>query len=216
MSHNCFKELQRADKSIKLNKTNTIALSVNEGQLEILGEIEIAFELYGTTRNGSSTELVHIFYVATNIMYDCLLRLDFIETYNVVLDVVKRTVLIKLNNTVVSYKMIESSDDMLSSTVYVPTEVFINKRSQRVFVAILTMFKGYGGETHDSVAGDTSGMEGIFTPDSVVEDKRQMLGASVLSKVTDGHILVQMMNVTNDPIIIKEAIHVLVLLNGSV
>ena len=51
---------------------------------------------------------------------------------------------------------------------------------------------------------DTSGMAGIFTPDPAVEDKHQMLGASILSRVTDGHILVQTMNVTNDPIIIKE------------
>ena len=35
MSHNCFKELQRAHKSIKLNETNTVALPVNEGQFEI-------------------------------------------------------------------------------------------------------------------------------------------------------------------------------------
>ena len=54
------------------------------------------------------------------------------------------------------------------------------------------------------MADDTSSTEGIFTPDSAVEDKYQMLGASVLSKVTNGHIYVQMMNVTNDRIIIKE------------
>ena len=29
-SHKCFKELQQADKCLKLNKTNTVALSVNE------------------------------------------------------------------------------------------------------------------------------------------------------------------------------------------
>ena len=96
MSQNCFKELQRADKSIKLNKTNTVALSVNEGQLEIVGEIEMVFELYGTTRTGSSTELAHTFYVAKNIIYNYLLGLDIMQTYNVVLDVVKRTALIKL------------------------------------------------------------------------------------------------------------------------
>ena len=82
--------------------------------------------------------------------------------------------------------------------------MFIDKRSQRVFEAKLTMVEGNGGGTHDGVADDTSRMEGIFTPDSAVEDKHQMLGASVLSRVTDGHILVQMMNVTNDPNIIKE------------
>ena len=56
----------------------------------------------------------------------------------------------------------------------------------------------------DGVADDISGMEDIFTPDSAVEDKHQMLGASVLSRIIDGHILVQMLNVANDPIIIKE------------
>ena len=204
MSHKCFKELQQAEKCLKLNKTNTVALSVNEDKLEILGTIDITFELYGTTRIDSCTELAHTFYVAKNIMYDCLLGLDFMQTYNVVLDVVKKTALIKLNDKVMSHKMIELSDDMLTSSVFVPTDVFIDKRSQRVFVAKLTMVEGNGGETHDGVASDTSGMEGIFTPDSAVEDKHQMLGASVLSRVTDGHILVQMMNVTNDPIIIKE------------
>ena len=48
-------------------------------------------------------------------------------------------------------------------------------------------------------------MKDIFTPDSVVEDKYQMLSASVLSRVTDSHILVQMLNVTNDSIINKDS-----------
>ena len=71
-SHKCFKELQQADKCLKLNKTNTVALSVNEDKLEILGTIDITFKLYGTTRIDSCTELAHTFYVAKNIMYDCL------------------------------------------------------------------------------------------------------------------------------------------------
>ena len=68
MSHKCFKELQQADKCLKLNKTNTVALSVNEEKLEILGTIDITFEFYGTTRIDSGTELAHTFYVAKNIM----------------------------------------------------------------------------------------------------------------------------------------------------
>ena len=75
-------------------------------------------------------------------MCDCQLELDFMQTYNVVLDVVKRNAFIKLYDTIVSHKMIALSDDMLTSTVFVPTDVFIDKRSQRIFVAKLTMFEG--------------------------------------------------------------------------
>ena len=130
------------------------------------------------------------------------------QTYNVVLDVVKKTAVIKLNNKTMSHKKIELFDDMLTSSVFAPTDVFIDKRFQRVFVAKLTMVEGNRGETHHGVADDTCGMEVIFTPDSAVEDKHQMLGASIPSRVTDGRILVQMMNVTNDPIIIKEGTHI--------
>ena len=42
------------------------------------------------------------------------------QTYNVVLDVVKKTALIKLNDKVMSHKMIELSDDMLTSLVLYP------------------------------------------------------------------------------------------------
>ena len=84
------------------------------------------------------------------------------QTHNVVLDVVKKTALIKLNDKVMSHKMIELSDDMLTSSVFVLTDVFIDKRSQRVFVSKLTMVEGNGGETHDGVADETSGMEGIL------------------------------------------------------
>ena len=100
--------------------------------------------------------------------------------------------------------MIELPDYMLTSYVFVSTDMLIDKRSQRVFVAKLTMVEGNGGETQYGVADETRCMEGIFTPDSVVENKHQMLGASVLSRVTDGHILEQMMNISNNPVIIKE------------
>ena len=39
-------------------------------------------------------------------MFDCLLDLDFMQTYNAVLDVVKKTALIKLNDKIMSHKMI--------------------------------------------------------------------------------------------------------------
>ena len=68
------------------------------------------------------------------------------QTYNVVLDVVKKTALIKLNDKIMSHKMIELSDGMLTSSVFVPTNTFIDKRSQRVFVAKLTTVEGYGGK----------------------------------------------------------------------
>ena len=54
------------------------------------------------------------------------------------------------------------------------TDVLIEKRSQRVFAAKLTMFEGTGGEIYDAVMEDTSGMEGIFTSDSAAEDKHSV------------------------------------------
>ena len=125
ISHKCFKELKQADKSLKLNKTNTVALSVIEDKLEILRTINLTFELYGTTRIDSCTELALTFYVAKNIMYDCLLGLNFMQTYNVVLDVGKKTALIKLNGKIMSHKIIELFDDMLTSFVLVPTDVYM-------------------------------------------------------------------------------------------
>ena len=44
-------------------------------------------------------------------------------------------------------------------------------KGQRVFVVKLIIFEGNGSDSHDGMADDTRGMEGIFTPDSVVEDK---------------------------------------------
>ena len=42
---------------------------------------------------------------------------------------------------------------------FVPTDVLINKGSQRVFVTKLTMVEGNGGKTLDGVADDTRGNE---------------------------------------------------------
>ena len=52
------------------------------------------------------------------------------QTYNVIFDMVKRAAVIKLDDKVLFHKLIELFDDMHASSVFVLTDVFIDKRSK--------------------------------------------------------------------------------------
>ena len=199
VSDEFFKQLQQSDKSLILNKCDTVALSVTDDTLDILGKVDLKLQLYGLTRADAFVEYKQIFHVVRGIMYKCLLGLDFLQAYSALIDVDKHVISLKNADVVVTHKMHELPDHNSILNVYASADIVIDKRCQTVFAASLEQ---RGSSIIFENCGDndkTTTIAGIFTPSVLIVDMR-LVGASVVSCVSNGTVIVQLMNIANEPI----------------
>ena len=77
VSDEFFKQLQQSDKSLILNKCDTVAVLVIDDTLDILSKVDLELQLYGLMRADAFVEYKQTFHVVKGIMYKCLLGLYF-------------------------------------------------------------------------------------------------------------------------------------------
>ena len=201
VSDEFFKQLQQSDKSLILNKCDTVALSVTDDKLDILGKVELELQLYGLMRADAFVEYKQTFHVIKGIMYKCLLGLDFLQAYSAMIDVDEHFISLTNADVVVMHKMHELPDHNSIFNVYASTDIVIDKRCQTVFAASLEqrgsniIFENWGEND------ETNTIAGIFTPSVLIVDMR-LVGASVVSNVSNSTVIVQLMNIANEPIMI--------------
>ena len=81
-------------------------------------------------------------------------------------------------------------------------DILIDKKCQTVFAASLEQ---RGSSIIFENCGDndkTTTIAGIFTPSVLIVDMR-LIGVSVVSNVSNGTVIVQVMNIANEPIMIR-------------
>ena len=76
MSDEFFKQLQQSDKSLSLNKCDTV-VPVADDTLDILGKVDLELQFFTLTRADAFVEYKQTFYVVKGIMYKSLLFLAF-------------------------------------------------------------------------------------------------------------------------------------------
>ena len=202
VSDELFKQLQQSDNSLILNTSDTVALSVTDDTLDILGKVGLELQVYGLSRADTFVEYKQTFNVVKGIMYKCLLGLDFLQAYSAMINVDKHVISLKNADVVVTHKMHELPDHNSISNLYASADIVIDKRCQTVFAASL-------GQRGSSIifenCGDndkTNTIAGIFTPSVLIVNIR-LVGVGVVSNVSNGTVIVQLINIANEPIMIR-------------
>ena len=110
ISASFFDQFSEIDYCLSVCSSDSVALSVTEDSVDILGQVELVVQLYGMTRADAYKEIKKVFKVARSIMYDCLLGIDFMKAHYTILDIDKEVITLKSDDAITMHKLIEMFD----------------------------------------------------------------------------------------------------------
>jgi hypothetical protein len=181
-------EIFRQITSKKLQACTTKLQAVNGQPLKVLGKARLSVSLGGTTRKEGNFNTVYKFYVAEGISHNVIIGLDFLQTYNAVIDLPAKKIIITDDyQTKTIHKLTSLPSDDFEVQVIAPEDIRIPARSQ------VTMSAKLSEDLPD-------GKIGHFKPK--VDDKTPM-AAHTVAVVQDDTINVRILNHQNEDVVIR-------------
>ena len=98
----------------KLQQSSAQLQTANQQPLQVLGKTRLNISLHGTSRKEGKFEICFEFHVTEGLSHEVLLGMDFLETYNAIIDIKNKKITIEDNSAAVTvHKLISINQDSL-------------------------------------------------------------------------------------------------------
>ena len=171
----------------KLQQSSAKLQTANQQPLQVLGKTRLNISVHGTSRKEGKFETCFEFHVTEGLSHEVLLGMDFLETYNAIIDTKNKKITIEDNYAAVTvHKLISINQNSFNVDVVADSDIRIPARSEILLTGKLT------GEVDD-------GRVGLFHPN---KDEQVAIAAHTVAVVCDGTVTVRLLNPSNEEKII--------------
>ena len=167
----------------KLQRSSAKLQTANQQPLQVLGKTRLNISVHGTSRKEGKFETCFEFHVTEGLSHEVLLGMDFLETYNAIIDTKNKKITIEDNYAAVTvHKLISINQNSFNVDVVADSDIRIPARSEMLLTGKLT------GDVDD-------GRVGLFHPN---KDEQAAIAAHTVAVVCDGTVTVRLLNPSNE------------------